>query len=150
MAGWTRRCLLTVSLLVAVTVARAGTWLLPLEGRQQFAVTIAARGVELTGVCVVKTGADGSRGTLVNEFGVHALDFLLTADRRRVRLLNVVAQLDRWYIRRVVRRDLQHLFGATAAGHPSRHREVTVGDDGCVVLVNTKYNIRYTIHEIRE
>ena len=38
----TRRCLLTVSLLLAVAVSRAGDWLLTLGGRQQFTVAIAA------------------------------------------------------------------------------------------------------------
>ncbi|MBO7532470.1 MAG: LysR family transcriptional regulator substrate-binding protein, partial [Victivallales bacterium] len=71
-------------------------YLLPLdEGRQQYGVSITARGAEITGVCIVKTDSEGSRGAIVNEFGFHALDFTLSADRRKVKLLNVMERLDR-------------------------------------------------------
>jgi hypothetical protein len=144
----TRRCLLTVSLLLAVAVAHAGDWLLTLGGRQQFTVAIAARGTQLTGLCIVRTDADGSsRGTVVNEFGIHALDFTLTADRRRMRLHNVMPWMDRWYIRRVVRRDLQRLFAATAAGDLGHRRHLSVEADGTVVLENEKYNLKYSFKQ---
>ena len=81
-----RRCLLLSSLLLLAVVAlHAEGWLLPLSERQQYSVAIEARGAELTGVCIVKTDAEGSRGAIVNEFGFHALDFTLSADRRENR-----------------------------------------------------------------
>lgn len=141
----TRRCLLTVSMLLTVAAVYAGDWLVSLGGRRQFTVEIVARGTQLTGLCMVRTDADGSsRGTMVNEFGIHALDFTLTADRRRLRLHNVMPWMDCWYIRRVVRRDLQRLFAATAAGSQGRHRRLALEADGTVILENEKYNLKYS------
>ena len=144
-----RRCLLLSSLLLLVAVAmRAEGWLLPLSGRQQYGVVIEARGAELTGVCIVKTDDEGSRGAIVNEFGFHALDFTLSADRRKVKLLNVMDRLDRWYIRKVVRKDLRMLWGATQSGPQKSRRTITVDADGTVVLTNQKYKLKYSLKRI--
>lgn len=149
MVGLIRRYLLLSSLLLVAAVAEAGDFLLPLAGRQQYSVLIAARGAELTGVCIVKTDSVGeSRGAIVNEFGIHAMDFTLSADRRRVRLLNVMPQMDRWYIRRVVRADLRVLFGATAVGDFKGRRTVTRDADGTLTLTNTRYNLKYSLKRI--
>ena len=149
MAGLIRRCLLLSSLLLVAVVAEAGDFLLPLAGRQQYSVLISARGAELTGVCIVKTDSTGeSRGAIVNEFGIHAMDFTLSADRRRVRLLNVMPQMDRWYIRRVVRADLRVLFGATACGELKGRRTLTQDADGTLILTNARFNLKYCFKKI--
>ena len=146
-----RRCLLLVSFWSMACFALAAEWMLPLEGRQQFLVTIEARGAVISGICVVKTDAEGSRGAIVNEFGVHALDFTVSADRKRVKLLNVMPAMNRWYIRRVVRRDLQYLFAASHETEGSKgHRTVTLDTDGTVMLVNAKYKLNYSLKKIDE
>lgn len=146
-----RRCLLLSSLLLMAVVAVAADYLLPLdEGRQQYGVSITARGAEITGVCIVKTDSEGSRGAIVNEFGIHALDFMVSADRRKVKLLNVIAMMDRWYVRRVVKKDLRMLFNATADGEQGSGRTVTVEPDGTVTLTNTRYKLKYSLKKLHE
>lgn len=146
-----RRCLLLSSLLLMAVVAVAADYLLPLdEGRQQYGVSITARGAEITGVCIVKTDSEGSRGAIVNEFGIHALDFMVSADRRKVKLLNVIAMMDRWYVRRVVKKDLRTLFNATADGEQGSGRTVTVEPDGTVTLTNTRYKLKYSLKKLHE
>ena len=145
-----RRCLLLISLLLAVASARAGEWLVRLDGRQQFAVNITMRGIQLSGICIVKTDEEGSRGAIVNEFGFHALDFTISADRRKVKLLNVLPQMDRWYVKRVVRGDLKHLFSATEAGRQKGRRVVSVDDEGTVTLKNERYKLTYSLKKIED
>ena len=145
-----RRCLLLGSMLLLAVGTWAEGFLLPLDGRQQYSVAIEARGAEISGVCIVKTDAEGSRGAIVNEFGIHALDFTLSADRRKVKLLNVMPQLDRWYIKRVMRKDLRLLFGATEDGQRERCRSVAVAEDGTVTLTNRKYKLKYSLKKIDE
>ena len=79
----TRICLLCISLLCSVSQVFADDYLLSLGGRQEYTVTISARGAELTGICIIRTDEGGSKGTIMNEFGVNALDSpcLLTARR---------------------------------------------------------------------
>jgi hypothetical protein len=143
--------LLLSSLLLMAVVAVAADYLLPLdEGRQQYGVSIMARGAEITGVCIVKTDSEGSRGAIVNEFGIHAPDFMVSADRRKVKLLNVIAMMDRWYVRRVVKKDLRTLFNATADGKQGSGRTVTVEPDGTVTLTNTRYKLKYSLKKLHE
>lgn len=144
-----RRCLLCVSLLWTVLTAFAQQYVIPLDGRQQFEVDIEARGAHITGICMVKTDAEGIRGAVVNEFGVHALDFMLTADRRQVRLQNVIHWMDRWYIRRIVRRDLSFLFGATQERLQKGSRLVTIESDGTVTMSNQRYGLTYRFKELK-
>lgn len=145
-----RRCLLFVSLLLLAVLARADGFLLPLDGRQQYVVDIQMGRAALSGVCIVKGDGDaGFRGAIVNEFGVHALDFTLTSDRRHLRLQNVIGVMDRWYIRRVVRRDLLFLFSAAGPQHRGKRR-LTVDADGTVVVENQKYNLKYSLKRIVE
>lgn len=131
-------------------VASAADYLLPLAGRQQYQVAIEVRGVCLTGVCIVLTDDEGCRGAIVNEFGFHALDFTLTTNRAKVKLLNVMPNLNRWYIKRVVRTDLRFLFNATQDGQQKGRRTVTTEPDGTVTLVNDKYNLKYSLKRIDE
>jgi len=145
-----RSSLLCISLLLWSAVSSAADYLLPLSGRQEYRVAISARGVDLTGVCIVKTDGEGSRGALVNEFGIHALDFTLTTDRTKVKLLNVTPALDRWYIRKVIRRDFRQLFGATAAGPQKGRRHITIGTDSTVVLTNDRYQLKYEWKKLNE
>ena len=144
-----RRCLLLCSLLIIlVTGAYGQNYLLPLAGRQQYSVTIVARGAEISGVCMTKTDDVGTRGAIVNEFGFHALDFMVSADRRKVKLLNVMPMMDRWYIRRILRKDLRLLFGATMTGGLKSGRSITVSDDGTIVLNNARYKLNYSLKKI--
>ena len=145
-----KRCLLLSSLLWMAVVGVAADYLLPLDGRQEYSVAITARGAEITGVCIVKTDAEGSRGAIVNEFGIHALDFMVSADRRKVKLLNVIPMMDRWYVRRVVKKDLRTLFNATADGEQAGGRTVIVEPDGTVTLTNTRYKLKYSLKKLHE
>ena len=145
-----KRCLLLSSLLWMAVVGVAADYLLPLDGRQEYSVAITARGAEITGVCIVKTYAEGIRGAIVNEFGIHALDFMVSADRRKVKLLNVIPMMDRWYVRRVVKKDLRTLFNATADGEQAGGRTVTVEPDGTVTLTNTRYKLKYSLKKLHE
>ena len=145
-----RRCLLLISLLLMAVGSFADDYLLPLNGRQQYSMTITARKAEITGICIIKTDGEGSRGAIVNEFGIHALDFMVSADRRKVKLLNVIAMMDRWYVRRVVKKDLRMLFNATADGKQGSGRTVTVEPDGTVTLTNTRYKLKYSLKKLHE
>jgi len=145
-----KRCLLCLSLLLAVVCASAAGYLLPLDGHRQYSVAMTIRGTQLSGLCLVRVSDEGYRGSIVNEFGIHALDFTLSPDRQRVRLYNLLPAMNRWYIKRVLRRDFRLLFSATHAGAHKGRRTVSLGDDGTVVLTNDRYQLRYELKELHE
>jgi len=145
-----RRCLLLISLLLMAVGSFADDYLLPLNGRQQYSMTITARKAEITGICIIKTDGEGSRGAIVNEFGIHALDFVVSADRKKVKLLNVIPAMNRWYVKKVVRKDLKILFLSTQAGKQRAGRVLTHEDDGTITLQNTKFKLKYSLKLLKE
>lgn len=76
------------------------------EPNSRYSVHIEMERGAISGVCIL--GRDA--GVIVNEFGVTALSFRYDVRRNRVKIVDIVPQLDRWYIRRVLRRDIQNMI----------------------------------------
>lgn len=75
----------------------------------RYSVLIDMPKAYLSGVCVMRR--EGTvQGTVFNEFGVTSLSFHYDPVRQKVRLHYLVAMMDKWYIRRVLRRDLLRLL----------------------------------------
>ena len=119
-----------------------------LEGKRQYNVVIETGKATLSGICIIKTDEDGSKGAIVNEFGIHALDFTVSADHRKVRLYHVVDFLNRWYIKRVLRKDLQYII-RNRESRNGRNRELRVDGD-TTIMQNRKHHITYTFTEIQD
>ena len=60
----------------------------------------------ISGICILSHENDGVKGCLFNEFGISALDFTYFPDCNDVKLGEVITVLDKWYIRKVLRKDL--------------------------------------------
>jgi hypothetical protein len=100
----------------------------------------------LSAITVLKADSDGTlRGTMMNEFGISALSFTVSADRRHLKLLNVMPKLNKWYIKKVLRADLRHLFSArnSQLGQTVKHRTLTRDSLGTLTLTNDKRHITY-------
>ncbi len=48
------------------------------------------------------------KGALINEFGLKMFDFTCTADK--CQLINVVAMIDKWYIKKTIAGDVQFML----------------------------------------
>ena len=133
-----KRCLACISLLLTLCCA------MPVRARQdsvrfpftngeqvQYAATMTARQGSVSGICVLLNENDTIKGAIVNEFGISALDFTYDVKTDKVVLNHVIAMLDKWYIRSVVREDLRQLLILMQKGIYSYN-------DG-------KYHIRYEL-----
>jgi hypothetical protein len=106
-------------------------------------VLVKARGAEVTGVLVVKYAREEWRGSLVNEFGVKAFDFVAPGGKCRLR--NVAPFLDRWYVRGTIAADFSFLCGrGTGKG-----RRMERADNGAFTLTNEKRGIVYSFQPVR-
>ena len=74
----------------------------------RYQINIQVRGNHITGICMLKKSEDTWRGTVMNEFGVKAFDFIVTP--KKCELLNTLSLLNKWYIRRTIAGDLHFLF----------------------------------------
>lgn len=64
----------------------------------------------LSGVCILYMDSVEVKGSIFNEFGVSAIDFSYLPSKDKVKLHHVMKMMDKWYIRRVLRKDLVALI----------------------------------------
>ena len=78
-----------------------------IDSKTRYATTIEISKGYLSGISVLVREADVYRGVLFNEFGITALEFTYDPQKKKIKLEQVIAMLDKWYIRRVLRNDLR-------------------------------------------
>ena len=77
--------------------------------RSEYNVMIKARGMDFNGICIMECNDEGLiTGTIVSQMGPKIFDFTMSG--RRVRVFNVIEPLDRWFIRRRIRKDLSAIL----------------------------------------
>lgn len=108
----------------------------------------------MTGVCIMENASDGSLvSTLLTEMGVKIFDF--TYSNGKAKVMNVIAPLNKWYIRRVLRKDMQFIVenmrtDSTDAKDKKGRRVFNRGTDGSFKMSNNKYKIYYSFDPIVE
>lgn len=112
------RVVLLVLMPVLLPLVAAGQGLLPSADGQErlYNVRIEMEKGGMTGVCMMLRDSAGLHGSVVNEFGVGLMSFSYTFGSDKVRLHSVFGKMDKWYIRRTLRRDLHRLLHAMGDG----------------------------------
>lgn len=105
-----RKCLLSISLcllcLVAYPLHAQSLFPDSVGERLKYDATIEMKNGYLSGICILLHTEDGVKGCLFNEFGISALDFTYYPERNKVQLDGVLKMLDKWYIKKVLRKDI--------------------------------------------
>ena len=133
-----KRCLIFIELLLL---------LLPCcdtESRE-YNLLMDVRGREITSICMMNIEEDGSIvGTVVNEMGVKAFDF--TYANGKAKVINVLGPLNKWYIRKVLRKDFSFILSNISKNQNVvwKKRSMTVSPNGDIVIKNDRFNISYT------
>lgn len=100
---WIKNLCLQVCLLLLATDLQA-------QSVSRMSVEISFEKGGITGICLLRKEEQTVSGTIMNEFGIKVFDFVYYPQRDKLRLFNVIEMLDKWYIRRVVRRDLKQVL----------------------------------------
>lgn len=106
------------------------------------------KGGHVSGICLIRMEGDRGVMSVVNEFGVKAFDAVCPGAKGRVKLPYVMALLDKWYIRRVLSRDLSVLFRPDC--RLPRHRTLERREDGTMVLTNRRHKITYRLKPLKD
>lgn len=132
----------------------------------RYQVSIKVKNNTITGMCLLKKAEDGWRGSLVNEFGAKAFDFIVTD--KKAKLVNTIPMMDKWYIRKTIASDLYFLFEAdnpdvsfqkqtvrymdngTLHVNYKKKKSIERKPDGSIMMNNLKYNIGYSLKRIDE
>ncbi|MDR0395027.1 MAG: hypothetical protein LBH77_07725 [Tannerella sp.] len=112
----------------------------------------------ITGICILKKNGDEWRGTLINEMGAKAFDFIVTD--KECTLLNVISMMNKWYIKKTVAADLYFFLNVDnpkvsfyknlerfeqgsnlIAGYGKRW--IMAKPDGSILWINNRRNLQY-------
>jgi hypothetical protein len=104
--------------------------------------------MNMTGILIVKPAGDEWRGSMVNEFGIKAFDFIVK--KQKCRLLNTVSLLNKWYIRKIIANDLSFLFRAAQRGDVVRGKSLTFQANGEFRIRNEQQYIEYIFQPMTE
>ncbi len=145
------RLLLCISFLLCLcrlsVTAQTHPLLLDGEERAAWNVTLQRGQTSITGICIARKDGQGVVGSVVNEFGIHLFDF--TCHNNRVKVCNLFAAMDKWYIRRILRRDLR-LLVADKPLNTKPNRLLQAWPPDSLLLQNNKYHIAYHFQRLRE
>ncbi len=114
-----RTCLISVSLLLTAMCSSADAQsLLPQKvgEKARFSAFIEMPKGYMSGICMLLCDGDIIKGSMFNEFGITFMDFTYSLQKDKVKLLAVQKMMDKWYIRKILRRDLRQLFHAMLEG----------------------------------
>ena len=93
--------------------------------------------IYVSGICVLHREGDKIHGSLFNEFGITALGFTYWPEKKKVKLHTVMKMMDKWYIRRILKKDLRQLMEVL--------RSQETGGGRQAVWKNERYHIVYQL-----
>ena len=99
----------------------------------KYSVNISVHGMTITGLCIVRDYGDEVIGSVVNEFGIKAFDFVFNKDKGKTKLQNVI---------KMISADLSTLLCSKNSDKNMKRRTI-INENGMLLLNNTKYNINY-------
>ena len=98
--------------------------------KKRYAVEIEFPQASITGIGMLAKKGDNVAGAVFNEFGVSVVNFSYQPTKKKIKLLSIMDKMDRWYIKRILKRDLLRLMEVLEASGSS--------------YFNSKNNIKYT------
>lgn len=110
-------CLLCISMLLCGKTAQHN------EAQRYRTVITMKNGAAISGISIFVHEGGEVKGCLFNEFGVTAIEFTYDTTRHKVKLHHVIKMLDKWYIKRVLRKDLRCVIEGLQRGEMSYHNE---------------------------
>lgn len=101
-----------------------------------FAVDIEMGKGYVSGICAMVSDDRIIKATLFNEFGITAMEFEYDTVRKKVKLGYVIKMMNKWYIKRTLKKDLAQLMDRLEHGHTE--------------YVNERRNIKYKFVPVKD
>lgn len=129
---YVRNLVLLLSLAVCSSAFSQSATTFPMADgdRARYNVQIDFRKAYISGLCIMLHEDGVVKSSIVNEFGVSALDFTYHPVSHKVKIISVMGKLNKWYIKRQLKRNLKQVMTRLPMG-------MNVYED-------TKYGIKYT------
>ena len=135
------------------------------ELKNSYRITLTTPKNTITGLFFMKRDNNEWKGTLLHEMGAKAFDFRITEEA--CELLHVVPMMDKWYIKKTVAADLFFFIHVDNPAAPFykrlerfeqngvrvvnyKKKQVVVGADGSVRLINKSRKLQYELNKMVE
>lgn len=118
---------------------------------QRYSFQIETKKAFISGLLLANENDRVIIGSMINEFGVSAIDFTYKKKKQKVKLQNVVSFLNKWYIKMVLKNDLKfclHILYGTPFKSKNNYDVVHIGDT--VSIINHKRNLKYTFTPLNQ
>lgn len=112
---------------------------------RRYSFEVSTPKAAISGVMISHSTPDEIAGSMLNEFGISALDFIFNVKKEKLTLVNVSGFLDKWYIKRLLKADLKiciHELYDIPLKNTGNRKVTRNGDD--ITIENVKHNLRYT------
>lgn len=145
--------LILISIVFNILAAKAeidtNSFLPSVDGeKKEYNSVIQFKSNTLTGICIIKKEEGEILGTFINEFGIKGFDFIYNIKKNNIKIVNAIKFLNKWYIKKTIKKDLKFLI-VNKTNSKNKKREVNY-DDGCIMLMNNKYEIIYKFKPINK
>lgn len=117
---------------------------------RRYAFTLEMSKGYLSGIMITSENESGITGSLVNEFGISALDFRYEKAKEKLKLLNIAGFLNKWYIKKVLKDDLiycLHLLHNIPYKKKGNYAPLIEND--MLKIINKKYKLTYTFSPLK-
>ena len=117
---------------------------LPLNTNKKYMFGIEMDKGFVSGIMIMQETDNEVKGSMINEFGVSALDFVYSKKNDSLKLMHVISFLNKWYVKQVLKKDIRlciHLLTQPETSIPKNYIYQTTGDT--VSLTNLKRGIQY-------
>lgn len=143
---WISFSLVCICLSAQSIGALKGLFLFNKEEKAKYTFNLQYKQYRFTGLCIMKRDGKTIAGSVINEFGIKAFDFLYNPSNKRIRVLNVIGVMDKWYIKRTLKKDWKYLLAYPDVGRrENKKRQIRV-EDGQIVFENLKRDLVYTFN----
>lgn len=107
-----------------------------LGSKAQYSVSIEMPKGYVSGIGIIHNDSTDVKCSIFNEFGVSVLDFQYLPNKKKVKLCHVIGILDRWYIKRIIKKDLYNVISNLKKGITSYQ--------------NNRYQLKYLFRPLEQ
>ncbi len=98
------------------------------QEKETYNIEIKTSRMTVSGLCRILYQEEETRGVIFNEFGITFAEFSYFPSNKRVKLHSVISFLNKWYIRKVLRKDISRLMRSLPADktdYQNKRRKIT-------------------------
>lgn len=111
-----RICLMVLLLIEPLSIMAQLTYPANEGDKVRYNLQVEIRDSFLSGICIMVNNDGIIASSIVNEFGISLMDFIYSEQKDKVKLCNMIKPLDRWYVKRLLKRSLRGMLKAMKSG----------------------------------